>query len=170
MLSFLANPVMPDVHAESFVESPARKDRRGSSLRAFVVFGLVGVFGTACQYFVLWALVHWTALDVVAASTIGAVVGAVVNFFLNHHATFDAQASVGRTGPRFVVLVAISLIANALLVHLVITAWHAHYLVAQGIATGIVFLVNYRLCSLWVFTDRNTDQRTDTGQRAKALR
>ncbi len=136
---------------------PEHRDRSPSSLRSFVLFALVGALGTACQYAVLVALVQFAAIDVVVASMFGAVVGALVNFVLNHHVTFDARSSVYQTGPRYLVLVALSFVNNAVLVYLMFKVMHWNYLVAQIVATGIVFFINYLFSSLWVFKGRKVD-------------
>lgn len=131
--------------------SSSASEVRPTGMRSFVVFGLAGAVGTVCQYLILVVLVHLGVGTVVIASTIGAVAGGVVNFLLNHHFTFAGQASVAQTGPRYFVLVVLSFVVNALVVRLLFDTYHYQYLVAQVIATGVVFSVNYILSSLWVF-------------------
>ncbi len=142
------------IHDSPLVNASADSRSGRASLRSFVLFGLVGAVGTACQYVVLIVLVRFAGIDAVIASTLGAIVGAIVNFLLNHRFTFQAEAPMQETGPRYAVLVLVAFANNALLIWLMVSQLRWNYLVAQVVATIVVFFVNYLIGSLWVFGDR----------------
>src|SRR5690242_10553311 len=109
---------------------------RGPVLRAqFVRYAGAGAIGTAVQYLALVALVHAQWTGAVAASTAGAVLGALVNYVLNYRFTFASGRTHAHALPRFAAVAALGIGINALVVALLIHAG-AHYLVAQVVATG----------------------------------
>lgn len=117
----------------------------------FVRFAMMGGIGTAAQYLTLVALVHAAGIDAVLASSIGAIVGAIVNYLLNQHVTFRGQRSWKETGPRYVVVVAIGFVLNAAVMALLVHGLALNYLASQIIATGVTFVVNFLISHFWAF-------------------
>jgi len=88
--------------------------------------------------------------DAVAASTAGAIVGAGINYFLNHRFTFASEQSHRRALPRFAAVAAAGVVLNALVLAAVL-ALAPHYLVAQVVATLAVLLAGYLVNRTWTF-------------------
>ena len=116
----------------------------------FLLYALVGAVGTLAHYGVLITAVSLRWLDPVAASVTGAVVGAMVNYFLNVRYTFRS-ASNGAAMAKFAITAALGAVLNGLLMKLQIDAFGIHYLVAQLLATAVVLVLTYAINLLWTF-------------------
>jgi len=116
----------------------------------FVRYAGAGVVGTAAHYAVLVTLVQFAQTGAVAASTAGAIVGAGINYFLNHRFTFASGQSHRRALPRFAAVAAAGIALNALVLAAVL-ALAPHYLVAQVVATLAVLLAGYLVNRTWTF-------------------
>jgi len=117
----------------------------------FVRYAGAGVIGTAAHYAVLVTLVQVAQTGAVAASTAGAIVGAGINYFLNHRFTFASEQSHRRALPRFAAVAAAGVVLNALVLAAVLALAGSHYLVAQVIATLVVLLAGYLANRTWTF-------------------
>jgi len=120
-------------------------------LPQFVRYAGAGVIGTAAHYAVLVALVQGWDTGVVAASTAGALVGAGINYALNHRFTFASAESHRRALPRFVAVAAGGIALNALVVAGMLVLVGPHYLVAQVVATLAVLVAGYLVNRAWTF-------------------
>ena len=120
-------------------------------LAQFVRYTGAGAIGTAAHYAVLVALVQGLQVDAVAASTVGAVVGAGINYALNHRFTFASDASHRRALPRFAAVAAAGIVLNALVMAGVLALAGPHYLVAQLIATAAVLAAGFLANRAWTF-------------------
>ena len=99
----------------------------------------------------LVTLVQGAFAGVVAASTAGAVVGAGVNYLLNHRYTFASREAHGRALPRFAAMAAGGVALNALVVAGMLALVGPHYLVAQVVATLAVLVAGYLANRAWTF-------------------
>jgi putative flippase GtrA len=117
----------------------------------FLRYAGAGAVGTACHYLVLIVLVQFVRIDAVVASTAGAVVGALVNYALNHRYTFASDRAHHRALPRFVLVAAAGIALNALVMGAVLALAGPHYLVAQVVATGAVLVAGYLANRAWTF-------------------
>lgn len=117
----------------------------------FFGFAVVGLVGTAAHYAVLWFLVEFGSVSVVAATTAGFAVGAIVNYFLNRRFTFTSDATHAAALPKFLVIAALCAVVNALVVAWLLEHTNVHYLLIQLFATGTVFVWNFIANSLWTF-------------------
>ena len=122
-------------------------------LRRFVQFALVGAAATGIQYLILIALVRAAGLSPPLASSLGFVVSAGGNYWLNYRFTFRSDRAHGPAIARFALLAGIGLLMNAGLMKL-LTAAGWHYLLAQIAATAVVLLWNFLGNSLWTFGGR----------------
>lgn len=125
--------------------------------RRFIVYAGVGAIGTGAQYTILIALVRAGWANPVASSMLGAAVGAVVNYWLNHRVTFRTAAPHSTAMPKFATIALLSVLANGLLMKLFAVYLGLNYLVAQVIATGLVLGLTYGLNSAWTFKAHNPD-------------
>lgn len=130
-----------------------------SHLIRFVRFTLVGGIATGVQYVLLIVLVRAASMAPTVASSVGFMISACVNYFLNYHYTFGSSRSHAITAAKFGLLVATGLAINGEIMHLLVSAdWE--YLVAQVCATGVVLFWNFIGNSLWTFGAQEQRSRT----------
>ena len=95
----------------------------------------------------------WSEIGVwssVAASTLGAVCGAAVNYALNHRFTFRSVRPHAHAAPRFLAVSALGIALNAAIVAAGDTIGMP-YLAAQVVATGAVLLTAFTVNRRWTF-------------------
>ena len=125
----------------------------GKTIRELVAFGLVGIVGTGAHYLTLVMLVEALGVDPIGATTLGFVVGATINYSLNHHYTFKSQKTHLDAGPKFFLIAIATGLLNTLLVYMGIHWAGINYLLAQVATTLVVFLANFALNSVWTFRE-----------------
>ncbi|HTH58620.1 MAG TPA: GtrA family protein [Paraburkholderia sp.] len=117
----------------------------------FAGYACVGAMGTAVQYLVLASLVSLQVVDAVAASCVGALAGALVNYWLNYRFTFRSTRSHRETAPRFFAVATAGLGLNGALMF-VLTHWvHLPWLPAQLATTACVLVLTYTASYVWTF-------------------
>jgi putative flippase GtrA len=127
--------------------------RRGA-LSQFVAYASVGAIGTAVQYSALFVLVRTGTFQAVAASCVGAVAGALVNYTLNYHVTFRSSEPHRTIAPRFFFIAVSGISTNSLLMSLLVHGLHMPWPTAQCATTICVLVVTYTTNSLWAFQTR----------------
>lgn len=119
----------------------------------FIIYAMVGAIGTAVQYAFLLCAVSWLHwLDPVRATVIGALLGAIVNYFLNARFTFRQAGGTHRT--RFLKFAATALLgmaANGIIMQVLHRQLGVNYLVVQIAATGFVLILTYSINRVWAF-------------------
>jgi len=124
---------------------------RQSMAPQFLRYSGAGVVGTALQYAVLILLVEFVGLGAVAASNVGAILGAVVNYRLNHRYTFASQKAHGQALPRFAMISAAGLVLNTVALTVLLAFVGPHYVVAQVAVTAVVLVAGFLANRLWTF-------------------
>lgn len=114
-------------------------------------YGVAGLAGTLAHYAMLIVLVQLYHAEPVAGSTVGAMVGAAINYWLNHRFTFRSTAPHRKALARFLVVAVAGMIVNAAVLFVAIHPLGAHYLLGQLAATGVAFLFTYELNRRWTF-------------------
>jgi putative flippase GtrA len=114
-------------------------------------YGFAGSIGTALQYAMLVGLVQYAHAPAVAASTAGAIAGAIVNYALNHRWTFASARSHGHALPRFAAVALAGIGINAIVMGAMLSLVGVHYLAAQIVATGVVFVASFLANRAWTF-------------------
>jgi putative flippase GtrA len=117
----------------------------------FFRYAGAGAVGTALHYAVLIVLVQLAHAGPIAASTTGAIAGALVNYALNYRYTFASGNPHGRALPRFALVAIAGVALNALVLAAMLALAGAHYLVAQVVATGAVLGAGYLANRAWTF-------------------
>jgi putative flippase GtrA len=113
-------------------------------------FCAVGVLGYAINLGVYAAVLH-AGVHYLVAATCSFLVAVTSNYFWNRVWTFrDRRAGVAAQGMRFFVVSLVSLGANLLMLHVLITVG-AGKLVAQAIAIVLVTPLNFIGNKLWSF-------------------
>lgn len=120
----------------------------------FLRFALVGASGTGVQYLVLWVGVTFLGAPAAAASAVGYILGAVVNYLLNHAFTFKRQASHGSAAPRYFALLGVGWCINTGLMTLFVHHLGWNYWIAQIITTGIGLMWNFCGSRWWAFSEK----------------
>ena len=131
----------------------------GRHLTRFVRFVLVGGIATAIQYALLVILVRGTAMAPTAASSIGFVASAVVNYILSYRFTFRSDRPHGAVAAKFGALTGAGLLINSGIMH-VMVGIRVQYLLAQVCATAVVLVWNFVGNSLWTFGVAPVEERT----------
>jgi len=116
-----------------------------------LAYGAAGLAGTLTHYGALIVLVQIYHAEPVAGSTFGAVIGAAINYWLNHRFTFRSTAPHGRAFARYLLIAIAGMIVNAAVLFVAIHLCGVHYFPGQLAATGIVFLGTYELNRRWTF-------------------
>lgn len=113
-------------------------------------FGVVGLVGTAAHYLLLVVLVAIGASALLASSA-GMVAGALVNHHLNRHFTFASDKRYRETLCQFSLVASVLFAINLLIMYVLVNWLGWHYLVAQLMATGAVFIAGFVLNKYLVF-------------------
>lgn len=117
----------------------------------FLLFAAIGAVGTCAHFVVLIALVQGAGMSPVLATAFGFVVGAIVNYLLNHRFAFGGRADHRVAAGRFLAVALVGAQINTAAMW-VLTTWCAlNYLLAQVLATGLVLGINFALSRWWVF-------------------
>ena len=121
------------------------------ALREFLGFFGVGIIATAVHYLVLVGLASGLGINPVLSAACGYICGAIVSYRVNYTVTFRSERRHSQAALRFLTVAVIGLIFNSVLVDFGISALGLHYLLAQILATGIVFVWNFVANKLWTF-------------------
>lgn len=122
-----------------------------------IKFSAVGALGTLAHYSVLVCLVQLLSANVLVASSIGAIVGALVNYSLNYKWTFNSNKRHSEAMVKFFAVATVGFVMNGLFMALFTEALALHYLIAQVMTTGIVLFWNFLANHYWTF-DRRSGQ------------
>lgn len=136
---------MHDFHEQRIVA----RDRLSAS-KSLLLYSGAGAVGTAAHFVVLFATLR--LLGPVAASTLGAIVGCMINYFLARQFVFASTESCKRSFPRFVTVAFIGIAVNAA----VINAFVGVLPIAdnQAVASVLVLLLGYSLNRTWTFNEQ----------------
>jgi len=128
---------------------------QGGSCRSvytqFLRFAAVGAIGTAFHYMALYLLVEYSGSGPVLASSVGFVLGAVINYFLNYRFTFASEKLHTEALPKFFLVAILGLPLNSGVMAFYTSVIPLHYLLAQLLATGVVLIWNFTANRIWTF-------------------
>ncbi len=117
----------------------------------FLMFAGIGAIGTIGHYTTLIVLVQFWRLDPVVASSLGFIVGAVINYILNYHFTFQSDKRHSEAIIKFFIVAAIGACINGFIMYIGVENTNINYMLVQIFATGIVLLWNFIVNKLWTF-------------------
>ena len=120
-------------------------------LRQFVRFAGVGCMSAIGHYGLLILLVQVAHADAVLASAAGALLGAVINYFLNYHFTFQSSKKHHESIAKFIVVAAVGLGLNTLFMWIMVNLLGLHYLLSQVATTGLVLIWSFVGNRFWTF-------------------
>jgi putative flippase GtrA len=142
----------------------ARAAARRGVAGQFLVFSAVGAVGTTAHYCVLIVLHEFLAIAPVPASAVGFTVGALVNYALNYHVTFQSDAVHAAAMPKFYLIATVGFLLNIAVMWLMVRQLQVHYIAGQLVATGLVLAWGFAANSVWTFGEakrRNTGTGTE---------
>jgi len=125
--------------------------KKVSTARQFFTYAGVGVIGTVTHYLTLIFLVEFVHQNPVIASSLGAVSGALVNYYLNYRFTFKSDKSHKDAIIKFMLVTLVGFMINLVIIYLFNSILMVNYLVAQVIATTVVLITNYSANRAWTF-------------------
>lgn len=117
----------------------------------FARFCLVGAVTTALLFAVLIGGVRLFGIDAVIASSAGYVAGAIANYAMNYGFTYGSVRPHREAAPRFLIVVGIGLVLNALLMRIQVHMLGFDYVVAQVFTTATVLVWHFAGHLYWSF-------------------
>lgn len=119
--------------------------------RQFVTFAGVGAIGTTGHYATLVLLVEAFSVNPVYATTVGFVIGALVNYILNYKYTFQSDKPHVEAVTKFFAVASIGAVVNSSIMFLGESVLQFNYILVQIAATSIVLMENFLLNKWWTF-------------------
>ena len=114
-------------------------------------YGVVGLIGTAVHYTLMAILIRGLSAEVVLASTLGAIAGALVNYVLNYFYTFRSDRHHHEAIVRFWIIASIGWGINAGILAINEYLLGMHVILAQLTATAVVFVITFFMNRRWTF-------------------
>ena len=114
----------------------------------------MGAIGTVGHYVTLIVLVQVIQTAPVIASTIGFVVGALINYVLNYHITFNSNKRHREALTKFITVASLGAVINGSIMKAGIIMFDIHYLIIQVIATCFVLALNFIANKYWTFAEK----------------
>ncbi len=124
------------------------------TLQQFFIYAGIGAIGTVGHYATLILLVQAIHTDPVFATTIGFVIGALINYVLNYRITFNSNKRHREALTKFLAVASLGAVINAAIMTAGLNMVDAHYLIIQVIATCIVLILNFITNKYWTFADK----------------
>lgn len=113
----------------------------------------VGFLATASQYILLILCVEVFHSSAVLGSSLGYLLGGIVNYVLNRKHTFVSQKKHHRAIAQFIIVFIIAFFMNGALLQALQTFLKLHYIPAQILTTALVLGWNYSAHKFWTFKD-----------------
>lgn len=123
-------------------------------------FAWVGVLATGAHFATLALVVERDLAGPVVASSLGAVVGAIVSYVLNRMFTFESTRTHAGAVPRFMVVAVVAFILNGILMDVLVHRLGVFYLLAQAITTAITMMWTFSGYRIWAFAHRAGARRS----------
>ena len=119
----------------------------------FIIYTGIGAIGTTGHYITLILLVQVIRTNPVIATTIGFVIGALINYALNYRLTFNSNKRHREALTKFFSVASLGAVINTAIMTVGINLLALHYLVIQVIATCFVLTLNFTANKYWTFAD-----------------
>lgn len=121
--------------------------------KQFLRFASVGVVGTTVHYSVLLVLVELLNISVLVATAAGFVLGALTNYILNYHFTFNSRKKHSDAMTKFFAVALMGLGLNQVIMWVAVGILFINYLLSQVVATLVVLFFNYLANRSWSFKE-----------------
>ena len=119
--------------------------------RQFITYAGVGSVGTAAHYLLLLLLVEGMNVAAYQGAVAGFILGAIINYYLNHRITFRSQKRHHEALPKFLTVAAIGVLLTGSLMAWATEQLHVHYFIAQLITTALLLCLTFIGNRLWTF-------------------
>ncbi len=117
----------------------------------FIRFAVVGGICTAVNYVIFIALINFTEIHYLVASTIGFLTGLVTGFYINKNWTFSRDEENKSYFIKYLLLYSFSLAVNLFILNFLVENYHVSEIFAQVVATGTTVLSNFFGSKVLVF-------------------
>jgi len=117
--------------------------------KRLLTYSAAGAIGTVVHFAVLFATIRFA--EPILASTLGAIAGCLVNYFLARHYVFSSSAPCSHSLPRFVAVATFGIALNAVVIMTFVEV--LPIAINQAVASGTVLLMGYTLNKAWTFND-----------------
>ena len=124
----------------------------------FFIYTGIGAIGTIGHYATLVLLVQLIHTDPVFATTIGFIIGALINYILNYRITFNSDKQHRETLTKFLIVACLGAVINAAIMTAGLAMFDLHYLIIQVIATCLVLALNFTANKYWTFANIQSEQ------------
>jgi putative flippase GtrA len=114
-------------------------------------FVLVGLAATLVHFAAMGLLISQQWTSPLAATFVGSLLGSVVAYLANRRLTFQSDAPHRRALLRHYVVVAASIILNAIIFRAAHQSFALPVWFSQGLATGLCMVFNFIASRFWVF-------------------
>lgn len=110
----------------------------------FIKFGVVGLSGTVIDFFFTWLCKEKLKFNKFVANSIGFILAATSNYFLNRIWTFESHdPRVGREYTLFIIISVIGLGLNNLIIYFLNDKLKMNFYLAKVFAIGVVMVWNF---------------------------
>ena len=109
--------------------------------------------GTAAlvHFAVLTALVEWFSAQPLLATSVGFLIGSLINYLLQYHWTFEADGRHHIMLSRYAAVALTTMSINSVLFWTFTEQFDMYYLLAQLVATGMMVVVNFLINKHYTF-------------------
>lgn len=111
----------------------------------------VGVVCTSLHYAILIAMVQLLHVPAVPSALTGLTAGGLLSYLLNRRHTFGSERPHEQAAWRFALVAGVAFVLTWLVMRLFVERWHAPYLPAQAVTTGLVMIWTFAANRLWTF-------------------
>ncbi len=116
-------------------------------IKKFIISGGSATFA----HISVMAFLVWVGLDPLLSTSVGVIVGAVVNYILQYYYTFDSDAEHKNSVKNYLISVSLSFVSNAIVFAIVHNMFHIDVISAQLITSALVAVQNYIIYKKFVF-------------------
>jgi len=117
--------------------------------KQFIKYSLVGGLGTTGHYLTLVLGTELLAMTPTISTSLGFLVGAIINYILNYEFTFNSDVSHRKAITRFFSIAAVGFVINLAIFNLFTNNIGVNYILSQIFCTtfvmGITFALNKKI-------------------------
>ena len=120
-------------------------------IRELFKYAGASIIGTMLHYGLMVVLIRGFNIDVLLASTAGAISGAITIYYLNYFLTFQSSKKHLYSMSKFFLVAFMGVLINGMVLKTVMVYFRWQVLIAQLFATVMVFCINFIINRRWIF-------------------
>jgi len=97
------------------------------------------------------AFLVWLDVNPLISTSVGAIVGAVINYILQYYYTFDSDTKHKKSIRNYIITVCLSFVSNFIIFGAFHNFLHVSVIISQLFTSGIVAIQNYIIYKKFVF-------------------